>query len=247
MNIYVDESIHEKYGFMLLAYVICPNNPNGELSKILYKYEKLEFHSLEKMHGNDKNQILRREMLHYLNSNCQWGVIVFPSIARWNLFNELPFFLNRLISLYSKTKDNYIYFDEGIIKQNELKIISKKVINCKISLCKSHEVKGIQLSDLVASLTGVQLREEISQFPKILIYGEESGFNPPLEASLGYELWASLRYCMCKKDEAIGVEMPDMASFITLDYGLFFSNKCSEDLKLSAKKIFGQVYLGCIH
>jgi hypothetical protein len=43
MNIYIDESIHEKYGFMLLAYVLCRRDPQDELSELLTKYNVLNF------------------------------------------------------------------------------------------------------------------------------------------------------------------------------------------------------------
>jgi len=137
-----------------------------------------------------------------------------------------------------------IYIDEGIISNNEIRNVSKVD---SINICRSHEVNGIQLADLVAALCGVRLREEISEYPKMLTYGNESGFDPPIEAELGYELWASLRYSMLKHPEPKGDEMPDMASFETEGYGLFVSPCCSDELSRKARKLFGEVYLGCIH
>ncbi|MFW6253918.1 MAG: DUF3800 domain-containing protein [Chitinivibrionales bacterium] len=247
MNIYIDESIHEKHGFMLLAYVLCPNDPQKKLASILAKHKKAEFHALEKMDGNKRTQMLRSEIRQYINWSCQWGVFVFPSDSRCSLAGDLPQFFNNLSTANVKDDLIRIHLDEGIIKPSELKIISNDISDIEILLSKSYEVNGIQLADLVASLNGIRLREEISQSPKMLTYGDESGFNPPIEAELGYELWASLRYSMCRSSNPLDEEMPGMAEFLTKGYGLFISDKCSPELQASAEKIFGRVYLSCIH
>lgn len=247
MYIFVDESVHEKHGFMLLGYVLCPTNPHSELAGILAKHEKDEFHALENMNGNKRTQELRREIKRYINWNCRWGVFVLPSEARWNLADELPGFLKDLIRNDPQRDSVRVFLDEGIIKQNELETLIGKTGVDQISICRSHEVNGIQLADLVSALCGVRLREEVSQSTKILTYGEEAGFNPPIEAELGYELWADLRYAMHRTTEPLDEDMPEMAEFSTSGYGLFVSGKCSPELRASTEKIFGYVYLGCIH
>lgn len=121
--------------------------------------------------------------------------------------------------------------------------------NRKNRLAKLFRILTCQMcrSDIHALVCGVRLREEISETPKMLTYGDESGFDPPIEAELGYELWASLRYSMLKQAEPKGDEMPDMASFETEGYGLFISPSCSDELSRKAQKLFNEVYLGCIH
>lgn len=232
---------------MLLAYVFCPADPHSVLADMLAKYEKDEFHALENMDGNNRAQELRGEMKRYVNWNCRWGVFVLPSEARWKLVDELPDFIKDLARTCGQSDLAQIFLDEGIIKPDELEIVINKTGIKQIALCKSHKVNGIQLADLVASLSGVRLREEASQLPKMLIYGNESGFNPPIEAELGYELWADLRYSMHRSSEPLGEGMIEMAEFSTSGYGLFISEKCSPELRKSAEKIFGRVYLGCIH
>jgi len=71
MNIYIDESIHENYGFMLLAYVLCQNDPQDELSKLLAEKDVSEFHSCQKMERNLVMQALRQEFVGYINSKCR--------------------------------------------------------------------------------------------------------------------------------------------------------------------------------
>jgi len=137
--------------------------------------------------------------------------------------------------------------DEGIVKENQRQSIREATGIEQLELCKSHEMNGIQLADLVAALCGVRLREEISQKPKMLQYGDESGFDPPIQAELGYELWASLRYSMHRESTPLGEDIPEMAEFPTIGYGLFISDKCSQRLRDAAEKLFGRVYLGCLH
>lgn len=247
MNIYVDESVHEQHGFLLLAYVICYSDPQEELARILREHQINEYHSMDKMHGNTKAQELRSLFKDYLNSNCLWGVFVLPSNMRWQLADELPNFISKLTSTCPGTGAVGIYLDEGIVKENELQHLRNKTGFEKFGLYKSHEVNGIQLADLVAALCGVRLREEISQKPKMLEYGNNDGFNHPITAPLGWELWASLRYSMQHSSMPLGDEMPEMADFPTTGVGLHVSERCSKKLREAAEKVFGRVYLGCIH
>ena len=246
MIIYIDESIHDQHGFMLLAYVTCMHDPQNSLNDIIKEYGVDEFHACKKMQNNQKLRKLRSSIRSYVNSYCGWGVMVLPNTARQNIKDDFTNLVNRL-SKFQLNGPLKIYVDEGIISNNGVDEI-KSVSNLdSIYICSSHEVNGIQLADLVAALCGVRLREEISEHPKMLTYGEESGFNPPIEAELGYELWASLRYSMLRRIEPKGDEMPDMASFETEGYGFFVSPHCSVGLKQKAQKLFGEVYLGCIH
>ena len=246
MNIYIDESIHDQHGFMLLAYVTCRRDPYDVLNNMLKKYGIEEFHACKKMQNNHTMQKLRSSIRSYVNSYCGWGVMVLSNIARSNIKDD---FSNLVAGLSKFILDEplRIYIDEGIISINEVDEIRNISKVDSINTCRSHEVNGIQLADLVAALSGVRLREEISENPKMLTYGNESGFDPPIEAELGYELWASLRYSMLRNPETKRDEMPEMASFETEGYGLFVSPRCSDELSRKARKLFGEVYLGCIH
>jgi hypothetical protein len=230
MNIYIDESIHDQQGFMLLAYVTCRRDPQADLNNILKKYGIEEFHACKKMQNNQMMQKLRSNIRSYVNSYCGWGVLVLPNTLRSNIKDD---FSNLVAGLSKFILDESlkIYVDEGIIHNSE----ADEIVN------------GIQIADLVAALCGVRLREEITGNSKMLTYGDESGFNPPIEAEIGYELWASLRYSMLRHSEPKGADMPDMASFETEGYGLFVSPHCSDELSRKARKLFGEAYLGCIH
>lgn len=246
LHIYIDESIHDEHGFMLLGFVVCRFDPQQRLETILKEFGLPEYHSLDRMEGNKQAQALRSKMRAFVNNNCRWGVMVFPNGARNDIYQELPGGLRAMTLNLLKPKESIsVCIDEGIVSVNSLDELKGIEGISGVSICKSHEVMGIQLADLVAALCGVRLREEISGKPKMLTYGKESGFEPPIEAELGYELWASLRYSMCRKSEPIEEDEP--TEFETAGYGFFLSERCSDVLAEKAEKLFGRVYLGCIH
>ena len=247
MNIYIDESIHDQHEFMLLGFVICPHDPQLHLERLLNRYKKPEYHSLERMAGNENAQLLRGEMREYVNWNCKWGVCVLPSSLRWNISNHLREFLEVLTDTDEQLERSNVFIDQGIIKPGGLDVITEISNVNAASVCESHITHGIQLADLVAAICGVRLREEISQEPKILSYGRESGFEPPIEAALGYELWASLRYSMYKNRSSVCEEELYLGEFSTKGYGYHISQECPSGLREAADKLFSTVYLGCIH
>lgn len=98
-----------------------------------------------------------------------------PSEYRHRSYEDVSFLLSLLIKNFPDRKGN-IFFDEGIINPTEaLSLCSDEV---KVITCSSHEVCGIQLADLVASFSGVRLRETITGKAKILTYGYDFGYEP---------------------------------------------------------------------
>ncbi len=246
MNIYIDESIHSKHGFMLLSFVFCKHDPQDDLQLILSSYGLDEFHASAKMKDNTMMRGVRSEFVRYVNMRAKWGVFILPSSLRHEIFDEFSSFMSHLESM-NLDEELHVYVDCGIINCTEAEMVSRKNHCTKVCVSDSLKVKGIQLADLVAALCGVRLREKISGNPKILIYGDEAGFNPPIEAPLGYELWADLRYSMYRADNPLGEDLPELATFDTANYGFLLSQKVSGTLAKKSKETFGEVYLGCIH
>lgn len=73
MNIYIDESIHEEFGFMILAYVVCNQDPQSDIYKILSEHSVDEHHSCARMDKSESLRNLRSNLISYLNANCRWG------------------------------------------------------------------------------------------------------------------------------------------------------------------------------
>jgi len=247
MNLFIDESIHVDYGFMVIAYVLCEENPQDELNVILEKYCVPEFHACAKMENNDLMQNLRAEFVSFVNSRCNWGILILPKSNRPNLQHDIEFMLGCLVKDVCKSPTD-IFIDEGMINVSQTQSMrSIKNIN-SVTIGSSCVYKGIQLADLVAAFNGIRLKERISNKPKMLTYGESYGYTPPIEAELGqFELWATLRYSILHQSTPMGDNMPEMAMFPTIGYGLLISPNCSPELAKKAEEEFGVVYLGCIH
>lgn len=244
MNIYIDESVHEKFGFMILAYVICNHDPQFDITNILSEHSMIEHHSCARMDNSTSSRELRGDLISYLNSNCRWGAFIMSNEYRHRSYKEVSFLLSSLIKNLQEEKGN-VFLDEGIINATEaLSLCSNEI---KVITCSSHEVCGIQLADLVASFSGVRFREALTGKAKILTYGYDCGYEPPIEAPLGFELFATLRQSMLRENEPIGDEMPEFATFKTVNKGLVLSENLSNEFSQLALKTFGEVYLGCIH
>ena len=83
LKVYIDESVHEEFGFMILAYVICNHDPQPDIYKILSGYSVGEHHSCARMDKSESLRNLRSDFISYLNSNCRWGVFIMPSEYRY--------------------------------------------------------------------------------------------------------------------------------------------------------------------
>lgn len=246
MYVFIDESIHSDHDFMLLSFVICQQDPQEELCKILNEFGLLEFHACEKMDGNQLMQHMRKAFIEFIFHNARWGVFILPSNARHKIFHDFSFLIAHIEKLLGDRWLN-IFVDEGVAKRSEIFQVKLKNNASKIVISDSSIVKGVQLADLVAALCGVRLREKISGNAKILTYGAESGYEPPIKAELGFELWAKLRYMMCRGDMPIGNSKIEIATFPTIDSGLLLSDQLPERISTIARKTFGQLYLGCIY
>jgi len=52
---------------------------------------------------------------------------------------------------------------------------------------------------------------------------------------------------MLRENEPLGDEMPEFATFKTINKGLLLSKNLTTEFSQLALKTFGEVYLGCIH
>jgi len=242
MYIYFDESVHQECNFMLISFVLCSTNPAEDLIKILNKYELNEYHSCIKMSESENMRNLRSEYQSYIDENCSWGLLVLPNKSKCTIIDDLE---RAITSLKKYINISSISLDEDLIQKKYLEQI-KESLNAEINIMSSHQEPGIQLADLVASFCGIQLKSEIIQNHKMLIYGKDYGFDQTIELPLSYELWASLRYSMLKNDVPDGSEMPEMATFRTAGISYFISEDCTSFVKKEADKLFSSVYLGCI-
>lgn len=253
--IYVDDSIHERGNFIISGIVVTSEDIEKRISDCLilngYNPEKDEFKSGLSFRKHPKMLNVRNELKVIISSACKIGLIVLPSIKRQHNGFETLKGLKKMIDSNDFEGEIKIFIDENYFK-NE--IVGKKfaerigLLNCTLELeVDSKVVKGIQLADLVAHTCSTMLLEQLNLIDKKVRSGENSGYDPELEVELGFELWASIRYCF------LGVINEDFLNGIgeqkkmTEPFGLYISDYCDKVLREKVKDRFSEIYMGCIH
>ncbi len=255
---YFDESIHERGGFIVGAFVFAPNDVGADVYSAI---EQLglrpgidEFKSGARMDRNPKQAELRT-LLSEILSNTHIGVVVVPTAGRSSLGHQAMLGLRKFLSANGLTQEsNSVFFDEGIAVAPDM---CKALLGDSGALCTIHTsqdsklIGGIQLADLAAHSLGGMLLDQLGLLSKTVRAGENSGYDPDLEINLGFELWASLRYQLFKAPQPNPGPIPgDLIGDLIFDvesYGLHISEECPQHLKEAALARFGSCYLGCIH
>jgi hypothetical protein len=255
---YLDESIQARAGFIIGAFVYSGHDLTPSVYSALeqcgLKSGVDEFKSGAHMTLNPEQKQLR-ELLSSLLINIKVGVVVVPMDQRQTLGTEALHCLEKILE--TNNLNNYrhqVFFDENITVGADIKdsFLSGLGAQCQLHLSQDSKiVGGIQLADLVAHSLGVMLLEQMGLLTKKVRVGENSGYDPDLEVELGFELWASLRYCFFKAPQPKPGPIPDdpvgELMFDVENYGLHIASTCMAELRDAALGRFGECYLGCIH
>jgi hypothetical protein len=252
---YFDESIHERAGFILGAYVYSAEDisplVNDCLISLGLRPGEDEFKSSSLMIEDERQRKLR-DMLKQLLKNVKIGLVVVPSMEREDLGVEALRGLKKISDANGLTSQHQeVYFDEGIIFKNQIETIRDFDLDtfCSLFFDKdSRKIGGLQLADLVAHTLSVMLLETLGFVKKTVKVGHNSGYDPDLDVELGFELWASIRYSFFTQDK-IDLEA-DPIEGITLEtkpYAVHTSSSCTSALCEAVQERFGTMYIGCIH
>jgi hypothetical protein len=255
-HMYFDESIHQRGGFILGAYIFGPS-AESRVSEALDKCDLRpnvdEYKSSMRMADHAEQLALRSE-LRLVLTDYKVGVLVMPSDTRRYLGEESLRGLDQFARMNSLTTDKFTaFFDEGVFSSaNQAAQLSAELNLYQYCDVKTQQnsriVKGIQLADLVAHSCATMLLETMGLITKRVKAGPRSGYDAEMEIELGFELWASLRYQFFlgdpvrDQDEIYGGALMSIGR-----HGLYISQSCSEDLRKAAVQRFGQCYMGCIH
>lgn len=253
---YFDESIQQRAGFILGAFVYSETDLTPPVFEALASAGLRpgvdEFKSGARMDRRPE-QASARGSLRGLLQNVRIGLVVVPAAGRTELGAELLVGLEKIIRAnVLTTAAHRVHIDEGIAVKSALSTAfgSRIGVPCEIlSDQDSKLVGGIQLADLAAHSMGVMLLEHLGYLRKTVKVGEDSGYDPDLDIALGFELWVSLRYAFFKASQPIpGPEGPlGELNFDVANYGLHVASSCDDALRAAVLDRFGECYLGCIH
>lgn len=256
-HFYFDESIQERGGFIVGAYLYGPD-ADVEVSEALERVGLRpgidEFKSSARM-SQYPEQVALREELRQILAAYRVGVLVTPSTDRASLGTEALRGLDQIAHANKLTSANRLiaFLDQGLFASPQRAAALSAEIRidqyCDVKAEQdSRSVKGIQLADLVAHTAGVMLLETLGLVRKRIKAGANSGYEPEMEIDLGFKLWAGIRYQFF---HAGPVErQADVYQGALMEVGvngLYISQACSAELRAAASGRFGQCYLGCIH
>ena len=188
-----------------------------------------------------------------LAHNCRLGVVVIPRTSREQLGFECIKAVRQFIdSNKGLKKPISIYIDQGMFASKdkaEQLITSLNFTDCTFYLEQnSLDIKGIQLADLAAHISSIQLKDALGLVTKMVKAGDNSGYDPDLDIGLGFEMWATIRYTFFNEGSKLYSDTPVAAATLKVEpYGLYISDLCDQNLCDIARTKFGDIYLGCIH
>ena len=246
---YFDESIHERGGFIIGAYVYAERDLTQEI------YDRIrsvglaagsdEFKSGAHMATDAKQRQLRTSLLSFFHwgfGDPRIGLVVIPFDRRQDLGAEALIGLDKIVRANKLAgKTHSVYFDEGISKPDTT------VPSCDLHFDQdSRVVAGIQLADLVAHTLSEILLEEQGVISKTVKAGPGSGYDPDLDIKIGFELWAHIRWHFFTQDEP-NIDADNGFKLDVAPYALHIADSCVSKLASAANARFSSTYVGCMH
>jgi hypothetical protein len=242
-HIYVDESIHTRGEFIVIAAVWAGADIASHINEALiecgFQPGRDEFKSSMRMADNEAARHLRERLRFLIFRHCKTAVAVCSLTEREHII-ELTARLIEHLPADVVDQPTTIHFDEGMKKVTpSLPWAWKAEMNCN-----SRAVVGIQLADCAAHTISIMLLSELGIVNKTV--STDSAY-PEAEVSMAWELWTAIRYSLSSGKPIGGYDEdgwcdPDMEPF-----GLLISEDCSKTVRNAAEKRLGSVWVGCIH
>ncbi|MGO7377500.1 DUF3800 domain-containing protein [Rhizobium ruizarguesonis] len=244
MDIYIDESIHERANFIVLAAVCAGQDDirlaSEALSQCGFVPGRDEFKSSMTMSGNKHAQDLR-ERFREIIGGCKIAIGVCAVNERHQLM-ALAARISEAVSSHDPAKKRTVHLDQGM-KRQPITLPNGYLLNAD---CDSKAVIGIQVADCCAHFIATMLLGELGLFTKMVparrVYPENEG-----DLELAWELWASIRYALAGSEPIGPVDDDGDYEPLLKPFGLVLSDGCDERVVEVAEKRFGSVWVGCIH
>lgn len=242
-EIYVDESIHERGGLIVLAAVYSDEPLQERVELALrdcgFDPARDEFKSSMRMHGNIAAQKLRDSIQSILR-DCKIAIAVCSSDDRKRLTDHAVRLLAEID--VNTSVDIPVYFDEGMHRPTGPTPPGFE-FNLK---CDSRTVAGIQVADAAAHVVATAILSDLGMFnrttPAATVYPDDEG-----EIELAWVLWMSLRYALATNDPVGGYDENGECEPYMRPFGVLVAPSCSPQVREAVHTRFGGIWLGCIH
>lgn len=254
---YIDDSVHDEAGFIIGACVYTDIDINEKIIDIIkscgFDPDSFEYKSSANYSKEPEKAKVRGRLKELLADSCKLGIVVIPRTIREQLGVECIKAVRQFIDRNKGVKKPIIvYLDQGMFTSKdkaEQLIASINFTDCTFYLEQnSIAIKGIQLADLAAHISSIQLKDALGLVTKMVKAGDNSGYDPELDIDLGFEMWATIRYTFFNEGSKLYADDPIAGAILKVEpYGLYISDLCDKNLSNIARTKFGDIYLGCIH
>lgn len=242
-QIYVDESIHVRGNFIVIAAVVTDYDVNPEIHSLLSEHgfrPKIdEFKSSMPMADNAPARLVRDEIKSIILAKCRAAFIVCSISERGSIMSLIARLVRQLRGREG-VEPAIIYFDEGIAQQE---IVLPYGLS-SISRCNSKNVSGIQLADCAAHTISMLILAELGLVRK-MVPSPDHYLDPEVE--LDWELWSEIRYSLSSGEPIGGYDLTGWCEPMMHPYGLLISENCTLEVSEAASRRLDGVWVGCIH
>lgn len=242
-HIYIDESIHTRGNFIVIAAVVTEGDIDSEVHTVLARCGFVpsvdEFKSSMPMAENKAARTLRDEMKNLIFARCKLAFAV-CSLAERPAIMSLAARLVGQLHEEASAKPTIIRFDEGIAAED----ITLPVGWSFEHGCDSKTVGGIQLADCAAHIVSTLILSELGLVNKIV---STHGHYPEPEVELAWELWTSIRYALSSGEPIGGYDEEGWCEPMMHPYGILISDDCAPPVKEAVSQRLDEVWVGCIH
>jgi hypothetical protein len=243
-NVFVDESIHDRGDFIVVAAVFAEDGVADRVIAALtdcgFDPARDEFKSSMTMRDAPAAQRLRSHLQVILRS-CKIAVAVCPVSERTKIATHIANLLSS-VDLPPRQRIARVFVDEGI---GQTSGAMPEGATVRFG-CDSRTVQGIQLADCAAHLISTTLLGELGLTTKMVpastVYDGQEG-----EIELAWTLWAAVRYALSGRIPLGEVGEDGIFEPLMKPFGLFVSDLCSDALKAAVADRLGSVWVGCIH
>lgn len=256
MHIFFDESIHDRGGFILGAFVVAEADPGPLVAEAIrgvgLKPRQDEYKSRHP-HGGDQRYVSLRVSFYSILRGMHIAVFVAPVADRRSFSHDALAALAHVLCENPVTTPIVACFDQGVLPGGDSlgRLVGDVGLPASVVIdpsCDSRLVEGVQLADLVAHTCATMLLADLGLLAKTVKAGPNSGYDEDMDMPLEFELWASLRYQFFSR-RLTDPTLADAAASGLVDSSgaLYVSPRCSAALREAAEGRFARMYLGCIH
>jgi len=255
---FFDESIHERGGFALGAFVYTEIDPQAKLKEALKEAGlspgSEEFKS-SAYFSRDPRQAKARDHLKVVLSELGTiALMVIPADQKDALGSEALICLRSILDTNGLMQEHHqVYLDQGLFptKQRAHYVAQDLGLQIGCSLYPESDSKailGLQLADLVAHTASIMLLAQqgiVCKTLKAVDVGYDA--DSDVDIALGFILWTEIRYkFFCVDPPPIDTWRSQLDFQAKVEpYGLYVSPLCGDPLAAAARERFAYMYLGC--